>query len=79
MGTTWWGGMDDRPTPERYRFIKVYFPSSRIVINVDTVTFFLHIIPFPKVNLDDYLRQAAIDIIIILTSSKTSKTLSLEA
>ena len=39
------------PTPEHYRCIKGYFPSSRTVRNVDTVTCFPHTIPFPKVNL----------------------------
>ena len=34
---------------------------------MQTVTFFPHYIPFPRVDLEDFLRQAATDIIHILT------------
>ena len=36
---------------------------------MDTVAFFPTVIPYLKVNLDDYLRQAATDIITILTTA----------
>ena len=45
---------------------------------MDTVTFFTRDIPIPKVGLDNFLRQAATDIITILTSSPSTTTTSLE-
>ena len=36
-------------------------------------------IPFPSVNIDDYLRQAATDIITILTSPPSTTTPTLQA
>ena len=40
--------------------------------------FFFHDITFPKVNLDDFLRQVATNIITLLTSPSSSTTASLE-
>ena len=45
----------------------------------DTVTFIPHTIPYPKVTTDDYLRQAADDIIHILTNSPSRTVPTLEA
>jgi hypothetical protein len=53
---------------EHYRCVKCYFPSSGRERDVDTLEFFPKTIPFPKVTTDDYLRQAATDIISILTT-----------
>ena len=66
-------------SPEHYRCIKCYFPKTRSERNVDTVTFFSAAIPFPKVNLDDFLRQAATDIITILTAPPSTTAPSLQA
>ena len=59
--------------------IKVYLPLTRAVRDLDTVIFFSHTIPFPKVNLEDYLRQTATYIVTILTALQASATPSLEA
>ena len=45
---------------------------------MNTVTFFPRDIPIPKVGLDNFLRQAATDIITILTSPPSTTTPSLE-
>ena len=46
---------------------------------VDTVTFFQTVIPFPKVGIEDFLRQAENDIITILTDPPSTTTLKLQA
>ena len=66
-------------SPEHYRCLKVYFPKTRSERNVDTVTFFPAAIPFPQVKLDDFLRQAATDIITILTAPPSTTTPALQA
>ena len=55
------------PSLEHYRCIKYFFPPTRSVRDVDTVTYFSRDITIPKVNLDELLRQAATDISTILT------------
>ena len=57
----------------------MFFPSTRAERDVDTVTFFPTVVPFPKVSTDDFLRQAATDIITILTEPPSSTTPTLEA
>ena len=66
------------PSLEHYRCVKCYFPHTRSEKDVDTVSFFPHEIKFPTVGLDDYLKQAAEDIIAILTSPPTKMSFSLE-
>ena len=55
------------PALEHYRCIQCYMPLTRSTINCDTLAFFPHNIPFPKVSTDDYLKQATQDIIQLLT------------
>ena len=62
-----------------YRCLKVYFPTTRAVRDVNTATFFQKDIPFPKVNLEDYLQQATIDIRIIHPAAPSTLTRILEA
>ena len=66
-------------SPQHYRCIRCYFPKTRSERNVDTVTFFPAAIPFPKVSLNDFLRQAATDIISILTAPPSTTAHSLQA
>ena len=66
-------------SPEHYRCIKVYFPKTRSERDCDTITFFPTVIPYPEVKIDDFLRQAATDIITILTTSPSTTTPSLQA
>ena len=66
-------------SPEHYRCIKCFFEKTRSERDVDTVTFFPTIIPFPSVTTTDYLKQAATDIITILTSPPSPTTPSLQA
>ena len=67
------------PSLEYYRCIKCYFPKTRLVLDIETVTFFPEVISFPKVNTYDFLRRAAEDIISTLTAAPTPKAPSLEA
>ena len=55
------------------------FPHTKTTRDVDTVTFFQTTVPFPKVNLDDFLRQAALDIVTLLQRPPSTTTLSLQA
>ena len=54
------------PSMEHYRCYQIFLPSTRGTMNADTVDFFRETIPFPTVNTDQYLRQAATDILAIL-------------
>ena len=53
------------PSLEHYRCMKVYFNKTRTVRDVDTLTFIPHTIAFPQLKIDDYLRNAAADIVHI--------------
>ena len=66
------------PSLQHYRCINCYFSKTRSQRNCDTVTFFPTVILHPKINLEDYLRQAADDIISILINPTTHTTPNLE-
>ena len=74
-GQGWYIG----PSLDHYRCIKVYFPKTRAERDVDTVTFFPAKITYSQINLDDFLRQAAGDIISILTQPPSSAVPTLQA
>ena len=67
------------PSLHHYRCVKCFIPSSRSKVNSDTVAFFPHEIPFPEVKIDDFIRQAATDIITILTHPPATTVHSLQA
>ena len=67
------------PSMEHYRCMKVYIPKTRTVRVVDTLTFIPHCIPFPQLRLDDYLRQAAEDIVHLLKNPPSNMIPSLQA
>ena len=67
------------PSIQHYRCVQCYFTRTKTLRDCDTVTFFPTTIPFPELKLDDYLRQAAGDIISILTLPPSTTTPSLEA
>ena len=67
------------PALEHYRCVQCYMPATRSVVTSDTVLFLPHDIPFPEVKIDDFLRQAATDLISILTHPPPSTVPSLEA
>ena len=64
---------------QHYRCVKCYFPRTKTVRDCDTVTFFPTTGPFPQVKLEDHLKQAASDIITILTQPPSTTTPSLQA
>ena len=66
------------PAFEHYRCLMCYFPETRSTRPVDTVTFFPSSIPVPEVKLEDFLRQAAIDIVTILQDPPSTTTLKLQ-
>ena len=47
------------PTLQHCCCVKCYFSMTKTVRDCDTVTFFLTTVPFPQVNLEDHLKQAA--------------------
>ena len=67
------------PLPDHYRCIKVFPSKTRAEREVDTVTFFPASITFPEIKLDDFLLQAADDIITVLTQPPSSTTPTLQA
>jgi hypothetical protein len=54
------------PSMEHYRCFKCYLPATARVRDVDTLQFFPKKIPFPNIFTEDYLKQAASDILAIL-------------
>ena len=71
MNRTSWGphgvkGWYMGPAMSHYRCIKCFLPETRTEVITDTVTFFPSNIPFPKVNTEDFLKQAATDILHLL-------------
>ena len=46
-------------------------PATSSVCNVETITFFLAVIPFPKLETEYYLQQSVGDILAILRKPKT--------
>ena len=63
------------PAPKHYRCMKCFLPSTRSEVISDTLSFFPHEIPFPKVTTDAFLRQAAMDIVTILSNPPTTTPL----
>ena len=62
-------------SPDHYRCVSCYIPSTHRVRHADTVKFFPKVVPFPAVTLDDFLRQATSDILAILQNPTTIPTL----
>ena len=67
------------PSLSHYRCVQCYFPRTREVRDCDTVEFFPHDIPFPRVTLEDHLKQAATDILAILSNPPSTTVPSLQA
>ena len=55
---------------DHYRCVTIYFPKTRKTAVLGTVTFIPHSVKFPKVTLEEFLKQATEDIITILKSPK---------
>ena len=70
-------GWSVAPALEHYRCISCYFPSTQQEQKVNTVTFFPSVIPYREINIEDFLRQAATDIVTILTNPPSTATLGL--
>ena len=67
------------PSLSHYRCVQCYFPRTRDVRDCDTVEYFPHTIPFPRVTVNDHLKQAATDIISILSNPPSTNVPSLLA
>ena len=67
------------PAIDRYRCVEIYFPRTRTTRIFDTVTFIPNSIPFPEAKLHDFLIQAALDIIKLLTQPPSTTTPTLKA
>ena len=66
------------PSLEHYRCLKCYIPETKGTRDSDTVEFFPSKFPLPHITTDDYLRQAATDIVSILKCKLSKLTPSLE-
>ena len=64
---------------QHYPCVKCYFPSTKTVRDCDTVTFFPTSALFPKIKIENFLKQAATDIITIITQPPSNTTPSLQA
>ena len=67
------------PSFDHYGCINVYFPSTRAKRNCDTVTFIPVVVPFPNVKADEFLKQATLNIISVLTNPLSTITIILAA
>ena len=67
------------PSMKHYRCIKVYFPKTRAVRDIDTATFCLRTTPFPSVKLIDYLQESTTDLVTLLKKTPSTICPSLEA
>ena len=56
------------PATQHYRCFRIYFPKTKSIRITDTVTFIPHSIPIPELRLEDHLRQAADDIVTLLSN-----------
>ena len=64
---------------DHYRCVRCYFPTTQSEKDCDNVKFFPTTIPFPKVTLTDFLKQATSDIVTILIQLPSTTTPYLEA
>jgi hypothetical protein len=60
------------PSMEHYRYVKSYIPSTARERDINTLHFFLKKIPFPSIYTEDYLKQAASNILAILQKLPSS-------
>ena len=60
------------PSLHHYRCLKCYLPSTGGTRDADTVQFFPKQIPFPQISTEDYLLQAATDILTVLKNPPPS-------
>ena len=65
------------PAMHHYRCMNCYLPATRAEIETDTITFIPHTIAIPEMQLDDFLRQAASDIVTLLTNPPKSNAPSI--
>ena len=61
-----------RPSMEHYRCFKCYNPATRQELVTDTVEVVEDKIPLPITSIDEYLKQAIDDILVILTNPQQS-------
>ena len=67
------------PALNHYRCVTCYFPNTKSTRICDTVTFLPKNVKFPQVKLVDHLKQAASDIVTILTHPPSTTVPSLRA
>ena len=67
------------PSMNHYRNFSICFPKTHSTRDCDTIKFFPHDTPFPKIKTIDFLHQAATDIVDILKNPPSTTTPSLAA
>ena len=61
------------PSLSYYRCVQRYISRTKVVVDSNTIKFFLPSIPFPTIKMKDFLQQVALGIVSIL--SKLSPTI----
>ena len=54
------------PAPDHYRCVKCYIPTTRSEIISDTIKFIPEYVPIPTANIDDYIKSAMDQVIVLL-------------
>ena len=67
------------PSLRHYRCVRCFIPATRSEVGTDTATFIHKHIKFPEVNIIDYLKQTATDIVAILKNPPHPLVPSLQA
>ena len=62
------------PSLKHYRCVRGFFPKTNSTCHVDTVKFFPTVFRVPQMSLEDFLQQAALDLIALLTNPPFTTT-----
>ena len=56
------------PSPEHYRCVKCYLPSTKSEVSCDTVSFIPSYVPIPETTIDDHIKKTMHDLVQLLYS-----------
>ena len=68
------------PAPDHYRCLKIYNPTTRSEIVLDTIKFIPKYVPIPEASIDDHIRKTANDLVhLLLNKSPAIPALQLQS
>ena len=67
------------PLLQHYRCVECFFPKSKRTRHIPKIEIIPHDVPIPEVNMNDFLCQAATDIISVLQTPPSTTVVSLDA